>query len=127
MQIFLGSEELDIAIKEYIVKRGMDPKRYIGTRFIGGRKGNGSTAYVELSVAPVEGFKEEVVPKVYEGINKQLKSVEEEIAAVEEHFNPTDNSDLTEFEDLLNSDIESVNEEKTEEPVKAPVKRLFGR
>lgn len=56
MNINLSSAELDIAVEEYLTRRGIDKKSHFSTVFKGGRKGNGSTAIVTIVPASVDEY-----------------------------------------------------------------------
>ena len=147
MKIYLSSAELDVAIKEYMTKRGIDADKYIGTEFKAGRKGNGTTAYVMLGVVPVETT--DPTPKIYAGVNKQLdntidnlaimddiraekaKKQEEANSSYEEYeaeffdeVSPTMEEDLAIFDEPAEETPEPVAE-VSESPFKS--KKLFGR
>lgn len=106
MEIFLSSEELDVAIKEYVTKRGINPDLYLGTYFKAGRKGNGTVAYVNIGLN-VRPELDQPAPKVYENLNKQVSATVEAIHEVEAE------ELLAEQQDLQNT-IEDIIEDYSE-------------
>ena len=101
MDIFLDSEALDVAIKEYMAKRGMDPEKFIKATFKAGRRGNPSSAVVQVSgfgsvidVAPA--------PPIYAAQNaeldKEVEEVQDTVQELESHFQePALTSNVTPF------------------------------
>lgn len=93
MKIFITADDLKVAVKEYVLRRGLPDGVDLDVFVRGGRRGNSGTA--EVTVVPKVGS-EVPAPQIYENIFVPIEPIDdfEPIAedhsdAEEEYFNNT--------------------------------------
>lgn len=112
MKINLNHTELNLAITEYVTRRGLDPEKIKDITIIAGRKGNGNTAVLDLQLPERITLPDTV--QVYAGVNTELNDKAEEIEKTKEFVDRQ--HDLKLEEPVAVEEPPEVTPEVTEEP-----------
>jgi len=119
MKIFITADDLKVAVKEYVLRRGLPDGVDLDVFVRGGRRGNSGTA--EVTVVPKVGS-EVPAPQIYENIFVPIEPIEDFEPVAEDHSDAAEeyfNSPITTAADLKNfdkADLKVVEPKVEEEP-----------